>query len=109
MKIIEILTFSPGVIEGQSLDPLSSDSIDRNTVQRVSNALTGPEFVIDPLGLQPGVDWPGASVRDTGTMPMPSPPIGRDTVGSVGAPTRNGAMQRGYAEPRRPIGFAVAR
>jgi hypothetical protein len=92
MKIIEILTFEPtDKATAYDARPLN----DPAGLQRVSNAFTGPEFVIDPLRLQPGVAWPGASVRDTGRMPVASPIIGRETFGSVGAPSRNRVMQRG--------------
>ena len=68
MKIVEIPTFSPNELKAYDPHPLSRKRVHRDTLQRVSNALAGPEFVIDPMRLNPGVTWPGASVRDTAPM-----------------------------------------
>ena len=98
MKILEILTFAPSD-EANAYDarPLN----DPEGLQRISTAFTGPEFVVDPLRLKPGVAWPGASAPDTVSMPVMSPNIGRDTLGSVDAPTRNGVVQQSPASRRR--------
>jgi len=82
MKIVEIPTFSPNELKAYDPHPLSRKRVHRDTLQRISNAFTGPEFVIDLMRLNPGVTWPGASVPDTYMMPVPSPSIGRDTFGS---------------------------
>src|SRR5260221_12153257 len=73
MKIVEIQTFSPNELKAYDPHPLSP-RVDRDTSQRISNALTGPAFVIDPVRLRPEVPWPGESVRDTVAMPIPSGP-----------------------------------
>jgi hypothetical protein len=98
MKIVEILTFAPtDKATAYDARPLN----DPAGLQRISNELAGQEFVIDPMRLNPGVDWPGASVRDTVPVSVASPTIGRDTFGSINAASTNGAMQRGFPEPRR--------
>ena len=82
MKIIEILTFATSNgPEAYDSHPVSSDAVG-DTSEWISNALTGPAFVIDPLRLRPEVPWPGASVRDTSAVPVASPTIGRDSLGS---------------------------
>jgi hypothetical protein len=104
MKIVEILTFAPSN-EVEAFEPhLSSPAhSDQDTLQRISNALAEPEFVVDPVRLRPGVAWPGASVPDTTGMPVVNPTIGRDMVRSINTPSTNGAVQRGSAEPRRSL------
>ena len=100
MKIAEILTFTPNQGEPYDAHPLPLDRVDHDTLARISNALTGPEFVVDPVRLRPEVPWPGASVSDTDGMPAASPSIGRDTFY---ASSTNGAVQPGSAEHRRPM------
>ena len=100
MKIAEILTFAPNQGEPYDAHPLRLDGVDHDKLQRISNALTGPEFVVDPVRLRPGVAWPGASVRDTIPVPVVNPSIGRDPFNASSA---NGAMQAGVPEPRRAI------
>jgi len=93
MKILEILTFAPT----DKATPYDTRPLnDPAGLQRISNALAGQEFVIDPLRLNPGVPWPGASVRDTSAMPVTSPTSGRDMVRSIRAPPMESERSRFY-------------
>jgi hypothetical protein len=96
MKIVEVLTYVPSNEDRHYPLPSSSDGDDRDTLQRIINASSTPEFVIDPLGLQPGVSWPGASAQDTSAMPVTSPTNGRDMVRSIRTPPMESERSRSY-------------